>query len=158
LDETIFQKSTNLRSAAFINKPKPHSFPPLYYSATMKLVRFLMKLNNESVTIELKNGTVVNGTITGVDMSMNTHLKTVRLTMRNRDPVPLDSLSIRGNTIRYYILPDSIPLDTLLIDDAPKAKKKKEGERGGARGRAAGGRGRGGPRGRGRGRGAPRGF
>ena len=124
----------------------------------MKLVRFLMKLNNESVTIELKNGTVVNGTITGVDMSMNTHLKTVRLTMRNREPVPLDSLSIRGNTIRYYILPDSIPLDTLLIDDAPKAKKKKEGERGGARGRGGGGRARGGPRGRGRGRGAPRGF
>lgn len=88
-------------------------------------------------------------------MSMNTHLKTVRLTMRNRDPVPLDSLSIRGNTIRYYILPDSIPVDTLLIDDAPKAKKKKEGE-GAARG--ARGRGRGGPRGRGRGRGAPRGF
>ena len=122
--------------------------------ATMKLVRFLMKLNNESVTVELKNGTVINGTITGVDMSMNTHLKTVRLTMRNRDPVPLDSLSIRGNTIRYYILPDSIPLDTLLIDDAPKAKKKKEAERGG-RGRP---RGRGVGRGRGRGRGAPRGF
>ena len=144
----------------------------------MKLVRFLMKLNNESVTIELKNGespafrclrlclslgtetdlplgTVVNGTVTGVDMSMNTHLKTVRLTMRNRDPVPLDSLSIRGNTIRYYILPDSIPVDTLLIDDAPKPKKTKEGE-GGARGGR--GRGRGGPRGRGRGRGAPRGF
>jgi small nuclear ribonucleoprotein D1 len=122
----------------------------------MKLVRFLMKLNNESVTIELKNGSVVNGTITGVDMSMNTHLKKVRLTIRNRDPVQLDSLSIRGNTIRYYILPDSIPLDTLLIDDAPKPKKKKESERGrgGGRGRGVGrgGRGRGG-----RGRGGPRG-
>jgi small nuclear ribonucleoprotein D1 len=120
----------------------------------MNLVRFLMKLNNESVTIELKNGSVVNGTITGVDMSMNTHLKKVRLTIRNRDPLQLDSLSIRGNTIRYYILPDSIPLDTLLIDDAPKLKKKKESERGRGRGRGGGrgGRGRGG-----RGRGGPRG-
>jgi len=32
----------------------------------MKLVRFLMKLTNETVTIEMKNGSVVTGTIVGV--------------------------------------------------------------------------------------------
>ncbi|KAL8616315.1 mRNA splicing protein smd1 [Nucella lapillus] len=132
----------------------------------MKLVRFLMKLSHETVTIELKNGTQVHGTVTGVDISMNTHLKNVKMTVKNRDPQQLDSLSIRGNNIRYFILPDSLPLDTLLIDDAPRAKMKKQqggrGGMGGGRGRGRG-RGRGGPRGGGRGgprgggRGGPRG-
>ena len=31
----------------------------------MKLIRFLMKLKDEKVTVELKNGTVVEGTIMG---------------------------------------------------------------------------------------------
>lgn len=75
------------------------------------------------------------------------------MTPKNRNPINLDTLTVRGNNIRYYILPDSLPLETLLIDDTPKAKaKKKEGARGAARGRGRG-RGRGGPRGRGRGRG-----
>jgi len=120
----------------------------------MKLVRFLMKLNNETVTIELKNGSVVHGTITGVDMQMNTNLKAVKLTTRNRDPQALDSLSIRGNNIRYFVLPDALPLDTLLVDDAPKPKlKRKEDARGRGRGSRGGGLDRGRPRGRGRGRG-----
>ena len=64
----------------------------------------------------------------GVDMSMNTHLKSVKMTIKGKDPIALDSLSLRGNNIRYYILPENLPLDTLLVDDTPKAKaKKKEG-------------------------------
>lgn len=113
--------------------------------------RFLMKLNNETVTLELKNGTIVHGTITGtycatptllrassckypyiphthiqlgVDIAMNTHLKTVKMTLKGKNPIQLDYLSIRGNNIRYFILPDSLNLDTLLVDDTPKAKAK----------------------------------
>lgn len=69
----------------------------------MKLVRFLMKLNQETVTIELKNGTIVHGTITGVDMMMNTHLKAVKMTVKNRDPMSMDTLSLRGSNIRFIL-------------------------------------------------------
>ena len=108
----------------------------------MKLVRFLMKLNNESVTIELKNGTVVQGTVHGVDVSMNTFLKNVALTPKGKNRVKYDALSVRGSTIRYYILPDSLNLDALLVDDGPRKKAA------GDAARKATGRGRG--RGRGR--------
>ena len=121
--------------------------------------RFLMKLSHETVTIELKNGTIVHGTVVGklqsvsgmlqdagtslfnlvhtlslshylsfsagVDMSMNTHLKSVKMTIKGRDPISLDTLSLRGNNIRYYILPENLPLDTLLVDDVPKARIRK---------------------------------
>ena len=67
--------------------------------------------------------------ILGVDMSMNTHLKSVKMTVKNRDTITMDTLSLRGNNIRYFLLPENVPLDTLLVDDAPKARaKKKEGE------------------------------
>jgi small nuclear ribonucleoprotein D1 len=99
-----------------------------------------MKCSNETVTIELKNGTVVTGTITGVDMQMNTHLRTVKMTIKNKDPVQLDTLSLRGSTIRYYILPDTLPLDTLLIDEAPKGNPKDNKPKGFFRGRRGRGR------------------
>jgi len=92
---------------------------------------------------------------------MNTALRAVKMTPKGRDPISLDTINIRGSTIRYYILPDSLPLDTLLIDDAPKPKNKarKEADRGARAGGRGGprGRGRGGFRG-GRGRGGGRGF
>ena len=88
--------------------------------------------------------------LAGVDISMNTHLKSVKMTVKGKNPVNIDTLSIRGNNVRYYILPDSLNLDTLLIDDAPKQKAKGPGGggpsamgRGRGRGRGKGGKGRG---------------
>lgn len=90
----------------------------------MKLVKFLMKLVNETVTIELKNGSVVTGTVTGVDVSMNTHMRSVKLTVKGKETVALDHMTIRGNNVRYFILPESLPLATLLVEEPPKAKNK----------------------------------
>ena len=84
-----------------------------------------MKLTNETVTIELKNGTVIHGTITGLDLGMNTHLKSVKMSLKGRDPIGLETLSIRGSMIRYYILPESVNLDTLLLDDGPKVRPRR---------------------------------
>jgi len=112
-----------------------------------------MKCINETVTIELKNGTILHGTIASVSPQMNTALRTVKMTPKGRDPLALDTINIRGSTIRYFILPDSLPLDTLLVDDQPKPKNKARKETDRGRGGRGGGRGRGGGGGGGRGRG-----
>lgn len=119
----------------------------------MKLVQFLVKLRSETVTVELKNGTVAQGTVVGVDHSMNIHLKSVKLAIRGRKPVGLEALSVRGSTIRYVILPDSLAIDSLLVDDGLRPRRGTNPDRPGGRG-GRGGRSRGGGRGgRGRARG-----
>ena len=75
---------------------------------------------------------------------------------RGKNPVSYSTLSVRGNTIRAWLLPDSLNLDALLVEDKVKAttasQAAKAGPAGGAMGRGRG-RGRmGGGMGRGRGR------
>lgn len=120
----------------------------------MKLVHFLMKLRNETVTIELKNGTTIHGTITGVDATMNTYLRNVKMTIKGRNPMTLESLSLRGNSIRFYILPDSLNIENLLHDDSIKHKVPESVALGLP---SSSGRGRGRGRGSGMGGGAGRG-
>merc|ERR1712196_70213 len=75
----------------------------------------------------LKNGTLIQGTISGVDTSMNTHLKAVKLIIKGKFPSIIDQMTIRGSHIRYFILPESLNLDTLLISlDSEKQRQKKE--------------------------------
>merc|ERR1719316_1760535 len=106
-----------------------------------------MKMVNETVSMELKNGTCVSGTITAIDTSMNTHVKQVKVTVKHKNPVNMNYLSIRGPNIRYVILPDNIDLNHLLIDDSPKQNPPKYpvgSFRGRGRGRGGGGGGKGG--------------
>ena len=82
-------------------------------------------------------------------MSMNTHLKKVKVTVKGKNPVSYDALSIRGNNIRLFILPDGLNLDALLVEDklqkvqstAPGTQPNTVAGRGRGRGRGRGGRG-----------------
>ena len=58
---------------------------------------------------------------------MNTHLKAVKLTVKGRETIALDHITIRGNNIRYFLLPESLQLETLLVDDTPKIRAKAAG-------------------------------
>lgn len=80
----------------------------------VQLVRVLQQLAGEYVTIELKNNTVISGTIIAVDPQMNTHLKNVKITVKGRNPMELEHLSVKGGTIRFYLLPAEVNLDHLL--------------------------------------------
>ena len=87
----------------------------------MKLVNFLQKLKHETLTIEMKDGSQVMGTITKIDEAMNTHMSNVKISKKGNPQVTLDILYIRGGSIRYYILPDFLPLDQLLETKKPTA-------------------------------------
>jgi small nuclear ribonucleoprotein D1 len=51
---------------------------------------------------------------------MNIHLRAVKMVRPGATtPQRLDTLSVRGSTIRYVLLPDTLNLDTLLVPDAP---------------------------------------
>merc|ERR1739845_20773 len=103
----------------------------------VRLVKFLMKLSEETVQVELKNGTTVMGTISGVDIAMNTHLKAVKIISDENNPIIIDQMSIRGSNIRHFILPESLNLDTLLsgLDKENQKPNKDSRIRAGGRGR-----------------------
>ncbi len=84
--------------------------------------RLLMKCGHERLTVELKDGSVVEGVVTGADSSMNIHLKKVKLVAKDHTRTELDNMTVRGNTIRYVLLPSHLPLDYMLKDLDPKEK------------------------------------
>ena len=81
----------------------------------MKIGYILQKVINENITIELKNGIVICGTVMSSDKFMNIFLKNVKKRNMIENNLNLDSLSIRGNMIRYLILPVWINFDSVLF-------------------------------------------
>jgi hypothetical protein len=47
----------------------------------------------------------------------------VTITDTNRNEKRVETMTIRGHSIRYVILPEQLALDNLLVDDTPKQGK-----------------------------------
>jgi small nuclear ribonucleoprotein D1 len=63
---------------------------------------------------------------------MNTFLQNVKITIKgitflnlDKNPLHLDQLTVRGSSIRYVILPETLQLDSLLVEEEQKVKKAK---------------------------------
>jgi small nuclear ribonucleoprotein (snRNP)-like protein len=55
-----------------------------------------MKLTGKTVTVTLKNGSDIQGSVFRVDTSMTIHLKSAKITRKDSDPMTLDFTTIRG--------------------------------------------------------------
>ena len=82
----------------------------------MHIVVLIKKLTNESITVELKNGTLIYGILQKYDKYMNLYLKNVKKSLSQKKSIYFESISIRGSMIRYIIFPNWINLDLLLIE------------------------------------------
>jgi small nuclear ribonucleoprotein D1 len=82
----------------------------------MNLNLIFKKILNETITVELKNETLIYGTLIKFDKSMNLYLKNVKKSFPNQKSIFFASVSIRGSIVRYIIIPDWINLDLILLE------------------------------------------
>lgn len=91
----------------------------------MKLVNFLVKCRNERVSVELKDGSTITGTVKSVSPQMNIILTQADLIHRDNKQ-QLDQITVRGNMVRLVVLPDELNLDAILSDAIFRPKKVKK--------------------------------
>ncbi|AEA38737.1 small nuclear ribonucleoprotein D1 (nucleomorph) [Cryptomonas paramecium] len=70
---------------------------------------------NETVTIELKNGLILHGIMLNADKYMNIYLKKIKKTNFSKINLEIESISIRGSSIKYLILPIWINFDSVFF-------------------------------------------
>ncbi|TPP54051.1 Major Facilitator Superfamily protein [Leishmania donovani] len=87
------------------------------------LITFLQQLRGTLVEIELKNASIVSGEIAYVDANMNTYMTHAKITSKGKNPVEVEEYMVRGSTIRYIIMPESLNTYDIL----KQASTKKNG-------------------------------
>lgn len=125
------------------------------------LLYFLTRLRGDTVTVELKNGTQVTGTVQRVDNEMNVYLLNVSVVCpsdtrapsaafdtlaapvlqpwdkRSGEPAPIitetgsqrletaKEYRVRGSTIRYIVLPETLNMEAALRAMHKFARRKR---------------------------------
>lgn len=82
----------------------------------------LPSATNHSITVELKNGTSVNGQLLSCTPLMNVSLKNIKLIQPHQDPQLMQFMNIRGNQIRQILLPDELDIESLLAKSVVRIK------------------------------------
>jgi len=95
---------------------------------SFKLIHFLRKLVGYSLTIELKDDTIMRGKCTAVDSSMNTHVRNVTIMRPHGQESFVESITIRGDSIRYIEIPNDINMAALL-SSPPVPNNSQKGRR-----------------------------
>lgn len=75
----------------------------------------LYEILNEMITIELKNGLILHGVMLNADKRMNIYLKKVKKTNFSKINLEIESMSIRGSSIKYIILPIWTNFDSIFF-------------------------------------------
>jgi len=83
----------------------------------MRIKKIFKKIINESVTVELKNGTIIHGFLIKIDTYMNLYLKNAKRASNGRNSILIPTVSIRGTKIRYIVLPNWLNFDSIFSDN-----------------------------------------
>eukprot|EP01083_Nonionella_stella_P282579 961531_1 len=99
-------------------------------SATIKI---LQEAEGHVVTVELVNYETFRGTLSHSEENMNCELRGVTHRSRNGMISKIESVFIRGNQIRYFLLPDLLKnakeFDHIRNISAEKQKERKKGRK-----------------------------
>merc|ERR1711976_388387 len=82
---------------------------------TVGLTRILRGIRDEVINVEMKNNENLIGVLNDVDKSMNLNLSCVSVLSSCGDEKAIDSVSIRGGSIRKILLRDSFNVDRELL-------------------------------------------
>jgi small nuclear ribonucleoprotein (snRNP)-like protein len=89
---------------------------------TKGLIGILQVLIGTVVSVELKSGAVVQGTLAAVDPSMTVHMTNVMVSQKGRESEKKDELTVRGATVRHFQLDAATNLDEVLVKADHMAK------------------------------------